>query len=89
MPTARTGVTAVTLNDAIYVMGGLDANGKVLDVVEIYDPASNTWQNGPNLRTARYNSASVVFEGRIYLMGGRDSTGQRHEKSRGICTRRR
>lgn len=80
MPTARTGVAAVAFNDRIYTMGGLDANGKVLNIVEIYDPASDTWQHGAGLRDARYNSAAVVIDDRILLMGGRDSTGSAIKK---------
>ena len=74
MPTARTGVSAVELNGMVYVLGGIDAQGKVLDVVEVYDPASDSWTTGPSLRTPRYNATAVVFDGDIYLIGGRDTS---------------
>lgn len=75
MPTARTGVSAVILDDRVYVMGGQDANGNALNVVETYDPLTNTWESGPSLRSGRYNAAAVIFEGNIVLMGGSDSGG--------------
>ena len=75
MPTARTGVSAVVLNGQVYVMGGMDAQGKVLDVVERYDPQNDTWHPAPALRTARVNAAAVVYNGDIVLVGGRDSLG--------------
>ena len=74
MPTARTGVSAVELNGIVYVMGGIDAQGNVLDVVELYDPVTDSWENGPSLRTPRYNATAVVFDGDIYLIGGRDTS---------------
>ena len=43
MPTARTGLTAVAFNGKIYTFGGFDSL-KVKNVIEVYDPSSNTWQ---------------------------------------------
>ena len=74
MPTPRTGVTAVALDDQIYVMGGVDEQGKVRDIVEKYNPVTDTWQTGASLRTARFNAAAVVLDGDIYLLGGQDSS---------------
>ena len=62
MPTARTGVSAVVIDDMVYVMGGIDESGNILDVVEIYNPETDSWTTGPNLRTARYNFAAVVLQ---------------------------
>ena len=74
MPTARTGVSAVELNGQIYVMGGLDASGNVLDVVEVYNPEVNTWSLVENMRTPRFNAAAAAIDGQIYIMGGVDET---------------
>lgn len=75
MPTARTGVSAVILNNKVYVMGGQDGSGNALNVVEIYNPPTNEWETGPSLRSARYNAAAVVYNGDIVLMGGNDTLG--------------
>lgn len=80
MSVARTGVSAVVLDDLVYVMGGLDAQGNVLDLVERYDPDTNTWQSAPKLRTPRFNATAVVFEDNIYLIGGQDSLGNALKK---------
>ena len=37
MPTPRTEVTATIIGDNIYVIGGFDKSGKVLDTVEVYN----------------------------------------------------
>ena len=36
MPTARSEITATNIGDDIYVIGGFDGSGDVLDVVEVY-----------------------------------------------------
>jgi hypothetical protein len=35
MPTARSEITATNIGDDIYVLGGFDGSGNVLDVVEV------------------------------------------------------
>ena len=80
MPTARTGVSAVVIDDMVYVMGGIDASGNILDVVEIYNPETDSWTPGPNLRTARYNFAAVVYNEQIFVLGGHDNDDESSKK---------
>lgn len=76
MPTPRTGVTAVVLNDLVYVLGGKDETGAIVNIVERYDPSTNTWDTAPVMDRARFNAAAVVLNGQIYIMGGRGSNNE-------------
>lgn len=75
MPTARTGLKAITgLDGRIYVIGGYSQpDGGHLRVLEIYNPATNTWTTGAPMPTARQQfGAARAPDGRIYVVGGSD-----------------
>ncbi len=76
LQTPRTGLAAAVLDGHIYVLGGRDGLGNVLDLATRYDPKTNRWDVLPPLRTARVNAAAVALQGRIYVLGGRDRDGQ-------------
>lgn len=71
MSTGRGGATAAVLNDNIYVVGGLDANGASLASVEVYNIATNTWNTATPMATRRDNPGSAVIAGKLYIFGGR------------------
>jgi hypothetical protein len=70
-PSARRGVTAVTASDGrIWVIGG-QMNGLGVARVDIYNPATDTWDPGPpQLPSARMYTMSVAFGGNLYVIGG-------------------
>jgi N-acetylneuraminic acid mutarotase len=74
MPTTRSGVVAVTLEDRIYVMGGgfkkPDGTFNFLTTVEIYDPTSDRWKKGSDLLMRHDAPAALVLDRKIYLFGG-------------------
>jgi N-acetylneuraminic acid mutarotase len=74
MPTVRSGVVAVSLNDRIYVMGGgfkqPDGSFRFLTTVEIYRPAEDSWENGPDLLMRHDAPAAAVLNEEIYVIGG-------------------
>ncbi|NNJ09841.1 LuxR family transcriptional regulator [Chloroflexales bacterium ZM16-3] len=78
-PTAVADAGAVVLRGNIYVPGGIDASGDVRDILEIYDPRDQHWQQGPAMPAPRSRYALVVFEGRLYVIGGWDGTQSRSE----------
>jgi hypothetical protein len=41
-----------------------------IDIIEIYDPASDTWEKKAAMPTPRYFMAANVVNGKIYLTGG-------------------
>lgn len=71
MPTARGGATAQVIDDKIYVIGGLDANGASLNTVEVFDPLSGSWESSTSLQTPRDNPGSAVIDDLLYVFGGR------------------
>ena len=73
LPNKRSHATAVTLNDKIYLIGGLvgdQNNRKVSNTVDIYTPATNSWVEGSTLNIARSSPGSTVLNGIIYIFGG-------------------
>ncbi len=77
MPTARKEIanSTVTLNGKIYVVGGVASNGSITSVLEIYDPATNSWTEGPPLPIAVWRSSAAAANGKIYVFGGYRSLG--------------
>jgi len=53
-----------TVGEKIYVIGDSD--------IVVYDPASNTWKNGPPLPLVRIFLTGEVLNNQIYIMGGDD-----------------
>jgi hypothetical protein len=65
----------------VAVIGGAIASsavgefGDATSSVEIYDPASGTWRDGPDLPTRRFlHTASLLAGGAIAIVGGSDET---------------
>jgi len=72
MSDKRKGMSAVVLEDKIWVIGGARNEHHAVNTVEIYDPQNDTWlSNGPSLRHARDNATAQVVGDRIYVFGGR------------------
>ncbi len=70
MPTARSSPSVVTAsNGKIYAIGGY--NNGALNVVEEYDPRSNTWTTKAPMPTARGDlGVAATADGKIYAFGG-------------------
>jgi N-acetylneuraminic acid mutarotase len=76
MPTARSGGTAVVIDDKIYVAGGRPPHGQDFAV---YDPAADTWQTLPDMPTGRNHLAGAAIAGKFYVVGGRFGSGFQSE----------
>lgn len=74
LPAGRSGHEAVLLDGKIYAIGGNrsedGSTSYTSDVVEVYDPNTNTWSDGEPLPEARVSMAAGVRNGKIYVMGG-------------------
>jgi hypothetical protein len=71
-PTPVSEVQGVTIGEKIYVPGGKLSDGSQTDVLEIYNPRSDSWEKGASLPIALSAYALADFEGQVYLFGGLD-----------------
>ena len=71
MPTARNSMAVAVLNDEIWVIGGRsEALGPRIDVVEIYNPVSDSWRRSKPLPIGRGGHVAVALDGDIHVLGG-------------------
>lgn len=70
LKTARSRHVAVTLNGAIYAIGGEDCISMSCRTVEIYDPKDHSWSFVVPMQEARVGPAVVAHRGRLYVAGG-------------------
>ena len=69
-PVALTEVATAAWPGGIWVVGGLDAQGRASDRVSVFDPAAGTWREGPRLPSPVHHSALLVWDSSLYLLGG-------------------
>lgn len=78
MPTPRYGASSAVFQGKMYVMGGRGprvfggGDRHVLDVVEVYDPGSDSWEALEPLRNEREGHVAFVLRDTIYVVGGSD-----------------
>lgn len=65
MLTPRHSFAACVLNECIYVVGGIDQYGKIMNSVEKYDPQSNQWSSLEKCIQPCLNSSLVAYQGRL------------------------
>lgn len=69
MPTRRSELAAAVLDGKIYVGGGLTLTG-ASKAFEVYDPASDRWEQAAPLPVALHHFGMAAGDGRIYVSGG-------------------
>ena len=69
-PFARLEMAVAAHDGQIFLAGGLSPLGDALTDVEIFDPATGTWTEGPSLPTGIHHAALVSDEQRLLLIGG-------------------
>ena len=67
LPSARTEVAAAELGGKIYLMGGYEKNG---DLLEEYDPARDSWHRRASLLRPLHHLGAASVGGKIYVIGG-------------------
>lgn len=74
MPTARWSLMVCASTDKLYALGGIAGTGnsrRALDVVEAYDPKSDSWQFVSKMPDARQGAAVAAIDGLIYVISGK------------------
>ncbi len=72
MPTHTRDAACAILDSEIYVFGGRSGNVPAMDTVQIYDPVTDTWRDGPPLPFPNAWMNAVTHGESIYLIGGND-----------------
>lgn len=78
LATARGGFTAVTLDRAIYALGGeliMGGGRKTLSSVEVLRAGADAWREGPTLPVALHGVPVVAARGGLYVLGGSQAAG--------------
>src|SRR5579859_1234334 len=70
MPTARDSLAAGVANGILFAVGGFAPIGRALNVVEAYDPITNTWTTKAPMPTSRFFLAVGVINNTLYAVGG-------------------
>lgn len=76
-PTALEGASVAAFDGRLWVAGGVsaDAGRTLLDAVNVYDPATDSWRPGPRLPQAVAFAPLVAANDRLYLLGGQAQQG--------------
>jgi Kelch motif/Dockerin type I domain len=65
---ARSEIGATEAGGLVYVIGGQQNAAR--KSVEMYDPATDRWSEGPDLPVGRHHVQPVTVDGKIYVIGG-------------------
>jgi N-acetylneuraminic acid mutarotase len=69
MISPRMSMSAVVLQDKVFVFGGWADNG-TLKSMEVFDPKADTWTEGPPMHCEREGGMATTCDGKIYVFGG-------------------
>ena len=69
-PFARLEMATAAHDGRVWLAGGLSPVGEALSEVDVFDPATGTWSDGPSLPAAVHHAALVSDGGRLLLIGG-------------------
>jgi Kelch motif len=69
-PFARLEMAVAAHDGLIWLAGGLSPLGDALTDVEVFDPGSGTWSDGPSLPSPVHHAALVSDGARLLLIGG-------------------
>ena len=72
MPDARASAAAVSLQGAIWVLGGETDQLPAQSSVYVYSPNDDTWAEAPPMPRARSRHGAAVVSDAMYLVGGLD-----------------
>lgn len=71
-PTPVEIASAAVVGGKIYVPGGIKSDGTLVDVLEVYDPRTDSWSSKSSLPHPLANYGIASYEGRLFVFGGWD-----------------
>jgi len=78
LPYVRSGLSATELEGSIYFSGGKLANGTYVNIIDIYDVDSNTWDTYEPETPGRMMSNAISANGMVFIAGGNRWPGGSH-----------
>jgi N-acetylneuraminic acid mutarotase len=75
MPTPRMASAFASVDEKIYIIGGMTKEGKTTSIMEEYSPSTDKWTKKPSMPTPRGCAAAVAVGKMIYVIGGRNESG--------------
>ncbi|GAB5561804.1 MAG: hypothetical protein SynsKO_34510 [Synoicihabitans sp.] len=67
---ARTEAGGTAMNGKFYVLGGIDSLAQTFSDLQIFDPATNSWQRGKDFPRPINHAGVVADENHLYAVGG-------------------
>ncbi len=75
LPAARSAFAAACIDSNIYIVGGCDTLGTVLNTMIAYNVYTNTWTTKAPMPTFRNDFFAVAVNGKLYAIGGYNVAG--------------
>lgn len=69
LPFAQQETAVLAVDSRVYVLGGFDASGAVLNVVHVYDPKTNAWSTAAPLPKPLHHINAAVVGAQIWIVG--------------------
>lgn len=70
MTTPRTDFTGTVLNQNVYIIGGFSEDDSTIDIVEFYDPNTDTLYDAAPLPEPLDHALAATHNEKIYVVGG-------------------
>jgi len=70
LPVPRRSFGAAVLAGKLYAVGGLGAESKIAEAVNVYDFETRQWSDAPSPKTSRVFPSVATAGGKLYLSGG-------------------
>lgn len=72
---ANSEMSVAELDGLVYVIGGYPSTRISSVLVQVYDPAADSWRAGPPIPVALNHTMSVAVNGVLYVIGGQTEAG--------------
>ena len=73
-PTPVMNIEGVLIDERIFIAGGMTQTLSPTDVLEVYNPRNDTWEEGRSLPDRISNYAAIAYQGELFLFGGWNGT---------------